>query len=76
MKNSETRVCKNCKKEFVIEPDDFDFYKKIDVPPPTWCPECRMIRRMVWRNGRNLYKHKCDAPGHSKFIISIYPPEK
>ena len=24
--NSETRVCQNCKNQFVIEPDDFNFY--------------------------------------------------
>ncbi len=38
--NSETKICQNCKQNFVIEPEDFDFYRKIDVPPPTWCPEC------------------------------------
>jgi len=21
-------------------PEDFEFYKKIDVPEPTFCPEC------------------------------------
>jgi len=46
----ETKTCQNCKIEFVIEKEDFNFYEKIKVPPPTWCPECRMIRRMTWRN--------------------------
>jgi hypothetical protein len=69
---SETKICQNCKKEFVIELEDFEFYQKIKVPPPTWCPECRMIRRMTWRNERTLYKRKCDAPGHNEEIISIY----
>ncbi|MDI6602738.1 MAG: hypothetical protein QME57_01280 [Patescibacteria group bacterium] len=41
--NQEIKQCQNCKKEFVIEPEDFLFYEKIKVPPPTWCPECRMI---------------------------------
>jgi len=72
--NSEIKICQNCKKEFVIEPEDFDFYQKIKVPPPTWCPECRMIRRMTWRNEKALYKRKCDATG--KEIISIYSPNK
>ena len=27
--NSETKQCQNCKKDFVIESDDFDFYDKI-----------------------------------------------
>jgi len=68
--NSETKICQNCKKEFVIEPEDFKFYEKISVPPPTWCPECRMVRRMIFRNERILYKRKCDLC--KKDTISLY----
>jgi len=42
----ETHKCQNCKKEFEITNDDFGFYKKIGVPAPTFCPECRLKRRM------------------------------
>ncbi|MFA7000178.1 MAG: hypothetical protein WC241_03635 [Candidatus Paceibacterota bacterium] len=73
---SETKNCQNCKKDFIIEPDDFSFYEKIKVPPPTFCPECRSQRRMSWRNVRNLYRHKCKAPEHDEVIISTYSPEK
>ncbi len=68
--NSETRVCQNCKKDFTIEPEDFNFYEKIKVPAPTFCPECRMIRRMVWRNVRSLYKRSCGLC--DKTLISMY----
>ena len=67
---NEIRQCKNCKKDFSIEPGDFSFYKKIKVPAPTWCPECRGVRRMVHRNERNLHKRTCDITG--KNIISMY----
>ena len=70
---SETRRCQNCHQEFVIEPEDFDFYKKIEVPPPTFCPECRMVRRMSFRNERTIYRRKCDLCGKDK--ISIYAPD-
>ena len=66
----ENRTCQNCKKDFTIEPDDFSFYEKIGVPAPTFCPECRYIRRLLDRNEYNLYRRKCDATGES--IISIY----
>ena len=69
----ETKQCQNCKKDFTIESDDFSFYEKIKVPPPTWCPDCRCIRRMVHRNERNLFKRTCDVTG--KNIISIYRPD-
>jgi|TARA_Y100000031_G_scaffold99372_1_gene108859 hypothetical protein len=26
-----SKTCQNCKSEFTIEPEDFEFYKKIDV---------------------------------------------
>ncbi len=54
----ENKSCQNCKKDFVIEPDDFGFYEKMKVPAPTWCPECRMIRRLSFRNERNLFRRK------------------
>lgn len=67
---TETRTCQNCKTSFLIEDDDFAFYQKISVPPPTWCPECRRIRRLVRRNERVLYKRVCSLCQRS--IISIY----
>jgi Zn ribbon nucleic-acid-binding protein len=69
---SETRSCRNCKTPFIIEPDDFEFYKKIDVPPPTWCPECRNIRRIAWREERTFYHGTCTLCGKS--TISIHAP--
>lgn len=71
----ETRNCQNCKKDFTIESTDFDFYAKLKVPPPTFCPDCRLQRRLAWRNERSLHKRKCDAPGHEEMIITMYPPE-
>src|SRR3989338_7505586 len=70
---SETKICQNCKQPFVIEPEDFDFYKKIDVPPPTFCWLCRAQRRMCFRNERILYKRKSYFNG--KDIFSMYAPD-
>src|SRR3989344_9319858 len=70
--NTETKTCKNCNASFEITPDDFVFYEKLNVPPPTWCPECRNRRRLSWRNERSLHKRTCDAPGHSEELISMY----
>jgi len=33
---SEKRICQNCKRELIIEPEDFEFYQKIKVPAPTF----------------------------------------
>ena len=53
-------TCQNCKKDFTIESEDFNFYEKIKVPPPTWCPECRLQRRLAWRNEKGLHYRECD----------------
>jgi len=69
----ETRICQNCNSEFAIDQDDFSFYQKIKVPPPTFCPECRMIRRLNFRNERFLYRIKCNSCNNE--VISIYQKE-
>lgn len=69
----ETKNCQNCKKEFTITEDDKNFYNKIKVPTPTFCPQCRMIRRFVYRNERKLFK-TIDA-FNGKPIFSLYPSD-
>ncbi|MFZ2150366.1 MAG: hypothetical protein WAV15_04385 [Minisyncoccia bacterium] len=70
---SETKNCQNCKKDFIIETDDFGFYEKIKVLPPTFCPDCRFVRRLASTGERVLYKRKSDLSG--KDIFSMYPIE-
>jgi len=71
----EKRICQNCKKNFVIEPEDFKFYEKIKVPPPTFCPLCRKKRRLghLMRVPK-FFKKKCSALGHTEEVITIFPP--
>ncbi|OGI78160.1 hypothetical protein A3C57_00625 [Candidatus Nomurabacteria bacterium RIFCSPHIGHO2_02_FULL_33_12] len=68
--NPETKQCQNCKSDFIIEPEDFEFYQKIGVPAPTWCPECRFMRRLSFLNWISLYKRKCDKCESS--MISVH----
>jgi len=70
--NPQTKKCQNCKHDFVIEPDDFSFYEKIKVPPPTFCPECRMIRRFNFRNEKILFRRKDSHNG--EMIFSGFSP--
>jgi len=64
--------CQNCHNSFVIAPEDFAFYEKIQVPPPTFCPRCRLQRRLAFLNLTNLYHRKCDLC--KKDMISMYAP--
>mgnify|MGYP001568252878 CR=1 FL=1 len=69
--SSVSTICQNCKKDFVIEPEDFNFYEKIKVPPPTFCYLCRAQRRMAFRNERKLFKVKNYLTGQD--IFSTHP---
>lgn len=71
---NEVKNCQNCKQNFTIESDDFAFYDKIKVPPPTFCEPCRRQRRLTFRNTHSLYKRKDSFT--SKDILSIYSPDK
>lgn len=69
----ETRKCQNCHQSFQIVDDDFKFYEKISVPTPTFCPKCRLQRRLASLNLFNLYERPCDLCG--KNPISIFTPD-
>jgi hypothetical protein len=70
---SQNKICQNCKQNFIIESEDFSFYEKIKVPPPTFCSNCSHQRRFAWRNTHSLYHRPDSITG--KDLISIYHPE-
>src|SRR3989344_6840691 len=70
---AQTKSCQNCHKDFVIETEDFNFYEKMKVPAPTFCPLCRVQRRFSYRNERMLYKKKSDFTGEE--IFSMFSTE-
>ncbi len=69
---SQNKQCKKCNRAFIIEPNDFSFYKKMKVPVPKVCPTCRFKMRAIFRNERTLYKRICKLCGCS--IITMYNP--
>ncbi len=69
---AETKSCANCNKDFTIASEDFGFYEKMQVPAPTWCPECRMVRRLSCANGWSLFWRNCDKC--QKKMLSMFTP--
>lgn len=67
-------ICRQCQSSFTITPQDQVFYKRIAVPSPTLCPDCRQQRRLAWRNERSLYQSQCQLCQRS--LISLYSPDK
>lgn len=69
--SSEAKICQNCQTDFKIEPEDFAFYKRIQVPSPTFCPDCRLNRRMLFTaNPFKLNKRKCNP--ENIYCFSMY----
>lgn len=75
------KICEKCAQEFDVSEADLEFYDKISpvfsgvkhsIPAPSLCPDCRMQRRMAFRNERNIYKRKCDFSNQE--IVALYPP--
>ncbi len=65
--------CKTCEKEFIIRDEDLVFYEQMKTASPLYCPECRMARRLLFRNERTLYKRPCDLC--KKDMVTVYTPE-
>lgn len=67
-----SKICQNCKTPFDVTDVDAAFYKKMKIPSPNFCPDCRQQRRLAFRNERYLYHRNCDLCG--KKVVSIYHP--
>ncbi|MES2023489.1 MAG: hypothetical protein V4439_02290 [Patescibacteria group bacterium] len=63
-------VCQNCKNDFVIDERDQLYYEKINVPHPTWCSICRIVRRLSTHNVWNVYWRNCNKC--QKKVLSMY----
>lgn len=65
--------CQNCKKDFLINQDNQTFCDKIEVPYPTWCPDCRMTRRLSFVNAWSIFWRNCAKC--QKKTMSAFRPE-
>ena len=69
-----SRACKQCGKDFDVVAEDIEFYHKLQVPPPTLCPACRLQRRLGYRISffPIFYKKSCSAPDHDEKVVTYY----
>jgi hypothetical protein len=57
-------VCNDlCTHAFRLIPEEFAFYKRMGIPLPRLCPNCRHYRRLRQRNPIKLWKRKCMCAG-------------
>jgi hypothetical protein len=66
--------CSTCAKKYKIQPAELRFYRKMNLPIPVKCADCRHEERMKLRNTRNLYERECAKC--STQIQSTFSPER
>jgi hypothetical protein len=52
-----------CSTAFKIIPEELQFYKKMDLPLPKLCPNCRYYQRLKWKNPMKLWHRTCQCAG-------------
>ncbi len=73
----EILACEKCKKNYKIQKSELKFYRKMDLPIPHKCPDCRHTERMKLRNPRKLWDRKCDKCSYEiKTSFAPNRPEK
>jgi hypothetical protein len=60
---NEILSCETCGKNYKIQKAELKFYRKMNLPIPHKCPNCRHKERMKLRNPRKLWKRTCDKCG-------------
>ena len=59
-----------------IIPQELKFYKKMNLPLPRLCPDCRHRERIKQRNPLKLWKRKCMNKGCDNTFETTYSPDR
>ncbi|MFA6550430.1 MAG: hypothetical protein WCT36_03695, partial [Candidatus Gracilibacteria bacterium] len=71
---NELLACEKCGKNYKIVPQELEYYKKMNLPVPRKCFDCRHMERMALRNPRQIWARKCDKC--STKLESSYAPNR
>lgn len=70
------KCSEQCTEAFKIIEDEFTFYKRMDLPIPRLCPNCRYFGRLKQRNPLNLWHRKCMKEGCNNEFETTYSPDR
>jgi len=59
----EGKCAHQCTSAFRIVAEELELYRKMRIPFPRLCPNCRHYERLSWRNPLKLWKRKCQCAG-------------
>ena len=61
--HSVSKCNEQCTEAYRIIPQELDFLRKMNLPLPRLCPNCRHYQRIKQRNPLKLWKRKCQCAG-------------
>ena len=65
-----------CMTAFKIVSEELKFYKRMNLPLPRLCSNCRHYQRSKFRNGMKLFKRKCMKKGCQNEFETSYAPDR
>ncbi len=66
-------ACETCGRDYRIVQQELQLYKKMNVPIPHYCFQCRLAKRVAFRNPSYLWKRTTED---GKEVMTSYPPDK
>ena len=65
-----------CTEAFKIIPEELQFYKRMNLPLPHLCPNCRHYERLSQRNPLKLWHRKCMKEGCDNEFETSYSSDR
>jgi len=65
-----------CTTAFKIIPQELALYRKMGLPLPRLCPNCRHFSRLKKTNPLKLWHRKCMKPGCQNEFETSYAPDR
>ncbi|MBI2415588.1 MAG: zinc-ribbon domain containing protein [Candidatus Kerfeldbacteria bacterium] len=67
-------ACQGCQKNYKIIPQELDFYRRLGLPIPHDCPDCRRTERIIRRGPTQLWSRPCSLC--QKLITTYYSADR
>ncbi len=72
----EVFLCTECNKNYRVIFDELNFYRRMQIPLPRTCPECRHTKRIKNRGPNKLWHRKCMKDGCPNEFETSYSPDR
>ena len=72
----EVIACESCKRAYRIIPTELQFYRRVGLPLPHKCHNCRFLERFTFINPPKLWHRACMKEGCQNEFETSYAPDR